>query len=87
MNDTSTSIPTVSDGGSVVPLETVFVSIDLDSDIALVAYDGESGIRWDEVSREAGELLARLGARAQVHLGSGAQGDISSTVHVARRCA
>lgn len=74
-------------GGTVVPLESVFVSIDLEDDIAYVAYEGESGIWWEEVSRTHGELVARLGAHAQVQLGHGALIDVGSTVRGARRSA
>jgi hypothetical protein len=55
---------------SVVPLEDVFVSIDFDGNVAYVAYEDESAIRWREVLRVEGELLVRMGARAHLHLGS-----------------
>lgn len=73
--------------GTVVPLESVLVSIDLKGDVAYVSYEGASGIRWEEVSRAHGELVARLGAHAQVQLGHGALIDVGSTVHGARRSA
>jgi hypothetical protein len=50
--------------GSLVALEDVFVSIDLDGDVAYVAYEDESAIRWEEVARADGELLVRMGARS-----------------------
>ncbi|HZA41091.1 MAG TPA: hypothetical protein VFA00_10750 [Actinomycetota bacterium] len=58
---------------NAIPLEDVFVSNDLNGDVAHVAYDGKSGIRWKEVSREDGELLATLGARSHIHLRSAAR--------------
>lgn len=64
--------------GSLVALEDVFVSIDLDGDVAYVAYEDESAIRWEEVARAEGELLVRLGARAHLHLRSAARIGITS---------
>jgi hypothetical protein len=80
------STPSTADG-MVVPLEGVFVAIDLDDDTAYVAYEGGTGIRWEEVSRTQGELLARLGAHAQIHIGTPSLIGRSSTVRFARRSA
>jgi hypothetical protein len=62
-----------------LPLEKVFVSIDLDGDVAYVTYEAKSGIRWEELSRPDGELLASLGARSHIHLGSTVRIGITST--------
>ena len=64
---------------SVVAVEDVFVAMDLDDDVAYVAYEDESAIRWDEVSRAEGELMVRMGARAHIHLGSTARIGLTST--------
>jgi hypothetical protein len=66
-------------GGSLVALEELFVSIDLDADVAYVAYEEESAIHWDEVSRADGGLLARMGARSLIHLGSSSRLGFSAT--------
>jgi hypothetical protein len=68
--------------GTVVPLEGVLVAIDFDDDSAYVAYEGATGIKWEEVSRAHGELLARLGAHAQIHIGAASLGR-SSTLRLA----
>ena len=71
MNETTSSsvLTMVVDEGTVVPVGRVFVSIDLEDDVAYVAYEGESGIRWEEVARPRAELVARLGAYVEVQLG------------------
>ena len=51
-----------------LPLDDVFVSIDLDGEVAHIACDGGDGIRWKALPRADGELLVRLGAGAQVRL-------------------
>ena len=51
-----------------LPLDDVFVSIDLDDDVAHIACDGGDGIRWKALPRADGELLVRLGASAHVPL-------------------
>jgi hypothetical protein len=56
-----------SHAGDDVDLDGVFVSLDLDADVAYVAYDGDSGIAWGELPRAAGEFLATLGARTHVN--------------------
>ena len=53
-----------------VPVGDVFVSIDLGSDLAYVACEGDASIRWKEVSRTDGELLVTMGARAEIQLAS-----------------
>lgn len=55
--------------------------------IAYVSYEGESGIRWEEVPRAYAELVARLGPHAQVQLGQAALIDVDSTGCPARRFA
>lgn len=54
--------------GIVVPLESAFVAIDLEADTAYVAYRGDTGIRWNEIARVDGEVLARLGTTTHVVL-------------------
>lgn len=54
----------------IVALGDVFVSMDLRRDVAYVAYQGETGIEWDELPRAGGRLLAALGARTDVGLRS-----------------
>jgi hypothetical protein len=51
-----------------VPLDDVFVSIDLDDGLAHIAGDGGDGIHWKALPRADGELLVRLGASAPVRL-------------------
>ena len=53
---------------SEVPIENVFVSIDLGADVAYVAYEDESSIKWDQLSRTDAEFMAGLGARTAIHL-------------------
>lgn len=69
MTSKRTAHPTLVAGGSVaVSLNDVFVAIDLVRDVTYVAYEAPTGIRWDELSLADGEVLARLGARAELHL-------------------
>ena len=51
-----------------VPLDDVFVAIDLDDEVAHIACDGGDGIRWKAIPRADGELIVRLGAGAPVRL-------------------
>ena len=60
------SLPVGGAGRTWVPLGSVFVSIDLDREVAHVAYETETGIKWGDLTRADGELLARLGVRAQI---------------------
>ena len=53
-----------------VLLQSLFVSIDLEADVAYVAYEDDSSIKWDELPRVDGEFLAGLGAKAVVHVPS-----------------
>lgn len=47
MNETTSAsgLTTAVEGRAVVPLESVLVSIDIEEDVAYVAYEAESGIR------------------------------------------
>jgi hypothetical protein len=74
-------------GDRVVSLSGVLVTFDLGKDVAYVAYEGRAGISWDEVSREDGELLARLGAAARIHLTNGARFEVDPNVQLAGRSA
>lgn len=60
------------------PIEDVFVSLDMATDLAYVVCPSASGLLRKEVSRADGELLSALGASSQVHLSSGAQGEASA---------
>lgn len=60
--------PTDTERVGSVALEDVFVSIDLGGDVAYVACEDGSAIRWQEVPRAEGELLVRMGARSEIHL-------------------
>ncbi len=66
----TTAFMTSSDEGSAVPIEGVFVSLDLETDLAYVVCESSTGLRWKQLPREDAELLASLGARAEVRLGS-----------------
>jgi len=70
-------------GGSLTAIDDVFISIDLDTDVAYVAYEDGSGIRWDEVSRADGELLASMGGLSLIHLGSSSRVGIASATSAA----
>lgn len=61
---------TSSGEGSAVPIEGVFVSLDLESDLAYVVWESRTGLCWKQLPREDAELLASLGARAEVQFGS-----------------
>ena len=63
---------------TLVPLGSLFVSIDLDREVAHVAYETDTGIRWDDLTRANGEFLARLGARAQIVVGPATTSGIRS---------
>jgi hypothetical protein len=53
-----------------VPLEDVFVSLDIGANVAYLVCETSAGLRWKELSREDAEFLAAMGARSQIRLGS-----------------
>jgi hypothetical protein len=58
---------------TTVPVEDVFVWLDLAADAAYVVCESDLGLRWKQIPRDEGELLASLGARTHVLLRPGAQ--------------
>ena len=83
------SIPISGAAPTSVPLGNVFVSIDLDREVAHVAFETDTGIKWGDITRANGELLARLGARAEIVVGPATTSGIRSALLplVARPCA
>lgn len=69
---------------TTIPIGDVFVSIDLEANVAYVAYESTSGLRWKELSRADGELLATLGASSQVLLRPSGQPATTVADHAAR---
>ncbi len=68
-------VPT-SETGSAIPLREVFVSVDLDANVAHVVCESGTGLRWKEVPISDAVLLAALGART--HVGLPAQRSVRS---------
>jgi hypothetical protein len=53
-----------------VPLEDVFVSLDIEANVAYLVCETTSGLRWKELSRADAEFLAAMGTRSRIRLGS-----------------
>jgi hypothetical protein len=53
-----------------VPLADVFVSLDIETNVAYLVCETTAGLRWKELSRADAEFLVTMGANSQIRLGA-----------------